>query len=218
MEVTHNTTPVSDYDFTVPPGRIAQRPRPFGDQKLLVFEKKTGTITHRLFTDLPTILTSGDLLVLNDTKVVPAQVRSLDLDVSVLFLHPTACPGTDDLMVILSTGLEDGTVIGFPAGASLTIMSLVGGDPPVHRARLYLPGGSSSEDFVRWLEANGEMPLPPYVERTPDASDLVDYQTSLAMHPGAVAAPTAGLHFHSELLTALKTIGVEVVTVTLHVG
>jgi S-adenosylmethionine:tRNA ribosyltransferase-isomerase len=207
-------TPISEYDFKIPPHLIAQRPRPFGSQKLLVYNKSSGSIEHKLFDDLPKMLVAGDVIVLNDTKVIPAQIRT-EKGTCVLFLHPMH-DHSNPLQVIMSENLPNGTTLSLPNGASLTVLSFIGGDPPVHVVQLTIP--TQSETLVSYLDKNGEMPLPPYVERPPDATDISAYQTSVAKHPGAVAAPTAGLHFHPELLEKLKIAGVKVITLTLHVG
>jgi S-adenosylmethionine:tRNA ribosyltransferase-isomerase len=214
-------TPVDDYDFKIDPESIAQRPRPFAEQKLLVYRRSDQSISHQLFSDMPALLGPGDVLVLNDTRVVPAQVRVVAGNpalegLSVLFLNPTADPAAEQ-SVILSQNLPVGTVVPLPGDATLTVLKANGGDPPVHTAKLALPEGKNLS-LESWLDAQGEMPLPPYVTREPDERDKVEYQTSVACHPGAVAAPTAGLHFHGELLAELKARGVEVVTITLHVG
>ena len=215
-------TSVDDYDFAIDPERIAQRPRPFAEQKLLVYRRSDKSVAHQLFSDLPGLFGPGDVLVLNDTRVVPAQVRASAghpefKGFSVLFLSPTADPATEQ-SVILSRELPVGTVVPLPGGASLKVLKAMGGDPPVHLAQLTLSGDSEGSTLEGWLDAVGEMPLPPYVTRAPDERDKVEYQTSVACKPGAVAAPTAGLHFHAGLLAALQLKGVEVVTITLHVG
>ncbi|KAH9155104.1 hypothetical protein AeRB84_002907 [Aphanomyces euteiches] len=205
------------YDFEIPPARIAQRPRPFGEQKLLVFHKEKNDIEHTSFESLPDLLQPGDLLVLNDTRVVPAQVRLVEPIVgactSFLFLDPL-CAVTTNMEVLLSSRVEIGSVLHLPGGLTFRVDELVGGDPEVHRGSLF----GLEQPLHEYLAGIGEMPLPPYVERVPDKEDEKAYQTSVAQVPGAIAAPTAGLHFYPALLERLRKVGVEHVCVTLHVG
>jgi S-adenosylmethionine:tRNA-ribosyltransferase-isomerase (queuine synthetase) len=117
--------------------------------------------------------------------------------------------------VILGASVEINTELMLPGGLIFRVTSLVGGDPLVHRGSLL---GLVSETLPQYLFRIGEMPLPPYVERVPDKQDEAEYQTSVAQVPGAIAAPTAGLHFYPALLERLAGAGVQHVCVTLHVG
>ncbi|KAF0697852.1 Aste57867_11492 [Aphanomyces stellatus] len=205
------------YDFEIPVARIAQRPRPFGEQKLLVFDKKRDAIDHTTFEALPELLQAGDLLVLNDTRVVPAQVRLpapiVGTCESLLFLDPL-CTSTTDMDVILSSRVDIGSVLALPGSLTFRVDTLIGGDPEVHRGTLL----GLAEPLHEYLARVGEMPLPPYVARVPDKEDEKAYQTSVAQIPGAIAAPTAGLHFYPALLDRLHAAGIQHVCVTLHVG
>ncbi|ETV69928.1 S-adenosylmethionine:tRNA ribosyltransferase-isomerase [Aphanomyces astaci] len=205
------------YDFTIDPERIAQRPRAFGSQKLLVYHKQRDEIEHTTFELLPQLLQPGDLLVLNDTQVVPAQVRLVEPIVgdctSFLFLDPL-CAVTSTMEVLLNTRVDVGSVLSLPGGLTFRVDELVGGDPEVHRGNLFGLSGPLHE----YLAGIGEMPLPPYVARVPDKEDEKAYQTSVAQVPGAIAAPTAGLHFYPALLDRLHDAGIHHVCVTLHVG
>ncbi|RQM29492.1 hypothetical protein B5M09_011999 [Aphanomyces astaci] len=195
------------YDFTIDPERIAQRPRAFGSQKLLVYHKQRDEIEHTTFELLPQLLQPGDLLVLNDTQVVPAQVRLVEPIVgdctSFLFLDPL-CAVTSTMEVLLNTRVDVGSVLSLPGGLTFRVDELVGGDPEVHRGSLFGLSGPLHE----YLAGIGEMPLPPYVARVPDKEDEKAYQTSVAQVPGAIAAPTAGLHFYPALLDRLHDAGI----------
>ncbi|KDO28644.1 hypothetical protein SPRG_06498 [Saprolegnia parasitica CBS 223.65] len=207
----------ASYDFVIPADRIAQRPRPFGSQKLLVYRKANHGIEHTTFEALPSLLTPGDLLVLNDTRVVPAQVRlttPVDGCASLLFLDPLRAEHTS-MDVLLSAPLPLGTILSLPDGLTFRVDTLVGGVPEVHTGTLF---GLTHEPLHTYLARVGEMPLPPYVARVPDKEDEAAYQTSVASTPGAIAAPTAGLHFYPALLQKLSDAGIDHVCVTLHVG
>ncbi|RHY71610.1 hypothetical protein DYB26_006262 [Aphanomyces astaci] len=171
------------YDFTIDPERIAQRPRAFGSQKLLVYHKQRDEIEHTTFELLPQLLQPGDLLVLNDTQVVPAQVRLVEPIVgdctSFLFLDPL-CAVTTTMEVLLNTRVDVGSVLSLPGGLTFRVDELVGGDPEVHRGSLFGLSGPLHE----YLAGIGEMPLPPYVARVPDKEDEKAYQTSVAQVPG----------------------------------
>ncbi|RLO09107.1 hypothetical protein DYB28_007575 [Aphanomyces astaci] len=171
------------YDFTIDPERIAQRPRAFGSQKLLVYHKQRDEIEHTTFELLPQLLQPGDLLVLNDTQVVPAQVRLVEPIVgdctSFLFLDPL-CAVTSTMEVLLNTRVDVGSVLSLPGGLTFRVDELVGGDPEVHRGSLFGLSGPLHE----YLAGIGEMPLPPYVARVPDKEDEKAYQTSVAQVPG----------------------------------
>ncbi|OQR82088.1 S-adenosylmethionine/tRNA-ribosyltransferase-isomerase [Thraustotheca clavata] len=204
------------YDFVIPRERIAQRPRAFGNQKLLVYHKTTKSIEHTTFEALPELLKPGDLLVLNDTRVVPAQVRLATPHgacTSLLFLDPLR-EVYENMDIILSSRVPLGTELQLPGGLVFTVEKLVGGDPEVHQGSLK----GLNEPLHVFLARIGEMPLPPYVERVPDKEDEASYQTSVATTPGAIAAPTAGLHFYPKLLERLQAAGIEHTCVTLHVG
>ncbi|RLO08066.1 hypothetical protein DYB28_002193 [Aphanomyces astaci] len=170
------------YDFTIDPERIAQRPRAFGSQKLLVYHKQRDEIEHTTFELLPQLLQPGDLLVLNDTQVVPAQVPIQPIVgdcTSFLFLDPL-CAVTSTMEVLLNTRVDVGSVLSLPGGLTFRVDELVGGDPEVHRGSLFGLSGPLHE----YLAGIGEMPLPPYVARVPDKEDEKAYQTSVAQVPG----------------------------------
>ncbi len=201
------------FDFDLPPERIALRPAsPRNSARLLVLE---GDATIDLsMHDLPRFLCAGDLLVFNDTKVIPAQLEGTRGGARIgATLHKREGPRRWRAFVRNARRLRDGDAIDFGAGVSATASE---------RAE----DGSFALDFAGGepvellLERCGRMPLPPYIasKRPTDARDAEDYQTMFAAEPGAVAAPTAALHFTPDLLAALAAAGVEHATLTLHVG
>lgn len=212
---------LSDFDFELPERLIAVRPaKPRSAAKLLVAQKDQ--ITDRHVFDLPDLLRKGDVLVLNDTKVIPARLtgqRHRDGEfgmtaakMDVTLLDPKS-DGTWGALIKPLRKVNDGEVIVFSDALSATVEGRAEGQAQL---RFNLVG----DDFDAALNAVGAMPLPPYIaaKRAADEADKTDYQTYWAKHAGAVAAPTASLHFDGPLLARLAEIGVEFVHVTLHVG
>lgn len=212
---------LSEFDFDLPDGLIATRPAvPRTSAKLLL---ATGTqIEDRHVSDLIDILQEGDRLVLNDTRVIPARLsgqRHRDTAegpkaaaIEVTLLEPQA-DGTWSALVKPLKKVKDGEAIVFSPDLSAELVSRSDG-----QARLLF--NVTGDDFDAALAAAGAMPLPPYIAalRAPDDQDKTDYQTVWAKHTGAVAAPTASLHFDQALLDALAAKGVTFTYVTLHVG
>lgn len=201
------------FDFVLPPERIALRPAtPRDSARLLVVD---GTALHdRSVGDLPGALRSGDLLVFNDTRVIPAQLEGTRGDSRIgATLHKREGPRRWRAFIRNARRLRDGDAIDFGSGVSATAHDR-GED------------GSFALDFQGdepvelLLERAGRMPLPPYIaaRRPADAQDADDYQTMFAAEKGAVAAPTAALHFTPELMARFAAAGVEHATLTLHVG
>lgn len=208
---------LSDFDFDLPEALIATRPvRPRSAARLLVAEGDT--IRDRHVRDLPALLRPGDRLVLNDTRVIPARLRGVrrragaEAKVEVTLLEP-APDGRWSVLAKPLRKLAPGDALHFPPGLDATVTAVGDGRAVLHFA---LEGAA----FDAALEAAGEMPLPPYIEslRAPDAADREDYQTVFARRSGAVAAPTASLHFDEDLLASLAARGVAFTHVTLHVG
>jgi S-adenosylmethionine:tRNA ribosyltransferase-isomerase len=212
---------LSDFDFDLPEGLIATRPvKPRSSARLLLAEGDR--ISDRRVSDLVEILCPGDRLVLNDTKVIPARLSGLrhrigaegetSARIEVTLLEPKADGSWAALLKPLKK-IRDGEEIVFSPALSAT---LVGRGEGQGLLRFNLTG----EDFDAALAEAGAMPLPPYIAalRAPDEADKTDYQTVWASRSGAVAAPTASLHFDEPLLAALKAKGVEFTHVTLHVG
>ncbi len=211
---------LSDFDFDLPPSLIATRPaRPRTAARLLLAE--AGGVADRRVSDLPDILRPGDVLVLNDTKVIPARLNGTRTRqtpqgkavarIEVTLLEPAA-DGWRALAKPLRK-LRAGEVIRFGEALSAEVAEIANGE-------LRLRFDAEGDAFDQALAQVGAMPLPPYIAalRAPDDQDRQDYQTVWAARQGAVAAPTASLHFDGALLEALATKGVEFVHVTLHVG
>jgi S-adenosylmethionine:tRNA ribosyltransferase-isomerase len=204
---------VADFDFELPADRIALRPvSPRDAARLLVVTPDA--LADRVVTDLPGLLRAGDCLVFNDTRVIPAQLAGHKHDAKVrVTLHQRVDHRVWWSFVKNAKRLRLGDRIDF--GGGLTGVVEERGDDGGVRWRF-----DSALPFDEALAAAGSMPLPPYIssKRAVDARDLADYQTVYAAKPGAVAAPTAGLHFTPELLAALDAAGIIRAMVTLHVG
>jgi S-adenosylmethionine:tRNA ribosyltransferase-isomerase len=202
----------SDFRFELPQDLIAQRPLPQrGASRLLSLDGPSGEVRDRCFADLPDLLRPGDLLVLNDTRVMPARLfghKESGGRVEVLVERLT---GADEALCHLrsSKSPRAGTRILLDGGEALEVL---GRDGDLFRLRALDLG------LPALMERHGHMPLPPYIQRPDEALDLERYQTVYACRLGAVAAPTAGLHFDEGMLGRLRECGVESVHVTLHVG
>ncbi|WP_457354876.1 tRNA preQ1(34) S-adenosylmethionine ribosyltransferase-isomerase QueA [Sphingomonas sp. UYP23] len=201
------------FDFVLPPERIALRPAsPRDSARLLVVD---GTALHdRSVGDLPGALRAGDLLVFNDTRVIPAQLEGTRGDSRIgATLHKREGPRRWRAFIRNARRLRDGDVIDFGSGVTATAHDR-GEDGSF---ALEFQG---DEPVELLLERAGRMPLPPYIaaRRPADAQDADDYQTMFAAEKGAVAAPTAALHFTPELMARFAAAGVEHATLTLHVG
>ena len=204
---------VADFDFDLPPDRIALRPATPRDAARLLVVRPDG-VADRGMTDLPGLLRTGDVLVFNDTRVIPAQLFGTKGDARIrVTLHRRVDHRVWWSFVKNAKRLKPGDRIDF--GAGLTGVVEARDEHGAVRWRF-----DSALPFDAALAAAGQMPLPPYIssKRAVDARDLSDYQTVYAAAPGAVAAPTAGLHFTPELLAALDAAGIQRETVTLHVG
>jgi len=207
------------FDYELPPSFIAQQPaEPRDSSRLLVLRRETGTMEHRHFRDIGEYLNPGDLLVANDSRVIPARLhghKSSGGAVEIFLLRQRDESGAEWECLVRGRGLNEGTAIALtPNPQSSSLQSL--------RATItaVLPSGSRIVTFpnpVRpYLDELGEIPLPPYI--TEYSGDAERYQTIYSRPEGSVAAPTAGLHFTPELLLALRDKGVGWETVTLHVG
>jgi S-adenosylmethionine:tRNA ribosyltransferase-isomerase len=201
----------SEFNFPFDPSLIATEPVVPRDQaRLLVLSPRDQSIAHQRIADLPALLTPGDLLVVNDTRVRPARVQGRKpsgRSVDILFVKAV----TDrDWEVLIKGTWRAGQVIDVAPGTGLTVVSRDGGRTVV-RIEGTLP-------VTEWFHAYGCMPLPPYIKRPPADEDREWYQTVFAREEGAIAAPTAGLHFTPALLSQLNERGVQVASVTLHVG
>ena len=209
-----------ELDFHLPPELIAQHPPAVRTaSRLMRYQRSTRHIEHRVFSDLPTLLHKGDVLVFNDARVLPARLalqKSTGGRLEGLFLREVA-PGRWRVLLRDAGKLPLGTTLQFvDDDRSLTLAARADGGE-------YDVDLSTSEPAAAVLAVVGRMPLPPYIKRdkAADARDDADrdrYQTVYAKHSGSVAAPTAGLHFDDALLAAVDAIGAHRVMVTLHVG
>ena len=209
---------LSEFDFELPQSSIATAPmEPRDHSRLCVVDRGNDATTHAVFCDLPSFLQKGDLLVLNDTRVRPWRLcgrRATGGKVECLILSLRGHEGEG--FVKPSKKLAKGDIVAMEGGAiRLELLQQLDGGR--WRFALHADGG----DVNAALERHGRAPLPPYIERSGDedpAADRARYQTVFARVPGAVAAPTAGLHFTERVFDALKARGVELAWVTLHVG
>jgi S-adenosylmethionine:tRNA ribosyltransferase-isomerase len=201
----------SDFDYHLPPELIAQQP--LADRtasRLMVVNRATGEIHHDLFRNLSRHLHAGDLLVLNDTKVIPARIWSRKPAVELLLVEKID-PNRWATLVKPGKRAKPGTTLQFDDG----LTAIVEGEADFGGRILRFP-----KDVEPYLETHGAAPLPPYIKRDsqPSDADRARYQTVYAREPGAVAAPTAGLHFTSDMLRELQSVGIGHAFITLHVG
>ncbi len=200
----------SDLDYDLPEGLIAQKPAtPRDSSRLMIVDIRKETIEHRVFRDLPSFLGSGDVVVLNETKVLPARLsarRSGGGKTELLFLREL--DEEDDAWEVMarpSRRLRPGMMLSV-GSENLRVLK------PLAEGR-WLVSGANVPGMLR---RHGRMPLPPYIRPTPESERA--YQTVYARHPGSAAAPTAGFHFTEEVLKEVEQAGAELAPVTLHVG
>jgi S-adenosylmethionine:tRNA ribosyltransferase-isomerase len=204
----------SDYDYELPEARIAQRPvEPRDASRMLVVDRKTGSLSHQTFRDVLGLIPDGDAIVLNTTKVFRARLlghRESGGPAEILLLRPID-ETHYEAMIHPGGKLRPGRVVTIAEGFTVEIV-----DTTPRRTRivkLHTVG-----DVQAAIDTHGHVPLPPYIERSDEANDVNRYQTVYANEAGSVAAPTAGLHFTDDLLAKLDAKGVERVNVLLHVG
>ena len=223
-EKSENTLKTADFDFDLPPGLVAQHPALTRDaSRLLTTERASGQRTHHHFADLPQFLHAGDVLVLNNSRVIPARLHGRKIagkaTVEILLIEP-AQHSTWWAMVRPGKRLRSGTRIALHdrTGQPTSLVTEVIEKNEEGHARLRFDG---TEDVLAELDRLGEMPLPPYIQREAHGQteeDIDRYQTVYADPAGSIAAPTAGLHFTEALLDQLRSQGVEIHALTLHVG
>ncbi|MFN3390822.1 MAG: tRNA preQ1(34) S-adenosylmethionine ribosyltransferase-isomerase QueA [Meiothermus ruber] len=202
---------LEDFDYHLPPELIAQSgAEPRDTSRLMVIDRHTGQIAHRIFRDLPQYLRAGDVLVLNQSKVIPARTFATNPHGTVIeVLLVREIPSSEGLWEALlkpAKRAKVGSRLTFPDGLFATVEAI-----EADGTRLLRFSGNVWEH----LENIGKMPLPPYIQASVDPAR---YQTVYAKTPGSVAAPTAGLHFTPELLDRVRGLGVDIQYVTLHVG
>lgn len=212
----------ADFDFVLPPELIAQHPAPKRDgSRLMILHRDSTRVEHRSFTDLPELLRAGDVLVLNDSRVIPARLRATNAATAgkfeILLLEEK---GPNDWWTMLRPGKRArvGTEMEIGSGKPETkgiFARVVETNAEGHR-RLQFSG---TPDIRAELDRLGEVPLPPYIQRLGRLpEDRERYQTVFARSDGSVAAPTAGLHLTPELLQKIRMLGVDIRFITLHVG
>jgi S-adenosylmethionine:tRNA ribosyltransferase-isomerase len=202
----------SDFNYLLPDALIAQKPLAERDaSRLLCMDKNSGQITDRQFTDFIDLITDQDLLVFNDTKVIPARLYGkkqsggkIEILIERLLDDHHALAH-----VKASKSPKAGAIIELDQGYSCTVQG---------RADDLFIVEFASMTIMELLDLIGHIPLPPYITRADDASDLTRYQTVFAKEAGAVAAPTAGLHFNEALMANIKALNIQTAFVTLHVG
>ncbi len=219
---TRNFMNTSDFNFELPDGLIAQHPVAVRDEsRLMVLDRSARRIGHRRFCELQQFLRPGDLLVINNTRVLPARVigrkPGTGGKVELFFLEECA-PGEWDILLRSRRRPRPGDRIEIGSDGAHAVMLADGTDG---RASIRLGGGLTA---MQIMEQFGDTPLPPYIQRQETGDqmsareDAERYQTVFAKHPGAVAAPTAGLHFTPELLARIEDHGIRRAEITLHVG
>jgi len=212
-----------EYNYLIPKELIAQQPAPRRDSsRLLVLHRADRTWRHALFAEFPSLLRAGDLLVVNNSKVLPARLRAskpgAQSSVEVFLVEEVR---VNEWWVLLRPGkrVRTGDTLRFRdrLGAETSIQAAAGEKNAEGHCRLFFSG---TADLKAELDRLGEIPLPPYIQRPsgPEAEDSSRYQTIYAQPAGSVAAPTAGLHFTPQIMEQIRRLGVEIAEVTLHVG
>jgi S-adenosylmethionine:tRNA ribosyltransferase-isomerase len=222
----HESLRVGDFDFHLPEELIAQQPpAERGASRMLVLNRAENPLTDSSFTDLPSLLKPGDLLVLNDSRVIPARLYAHRVtsrgkqeptgQIEVLLTSPDGA-GNWNALVRPGRKVRVGDHLVFPAPSGEILLHAEIKSSGEFGTRLlhFAP----VEDFFAILEQIGHMPLPPYIKREDQTGDRERYQTVFAAQRGSVAAPTAGLHFTPPILESIRARGVEIAKVTLHVG
>lgn len=203
----------TDFTYELPDDLIAQYPAENrGDSRLLYLEAATGAISDYRFNDLTDLLNPGDMLVFNDTRVIPARLYAAKETGGRVEILVERLSGSDEMLVQIraSKAPGNGTRIILENQVNLVVTGRQDG--------FFVVKAEAREDIVEILDASGHIPLPPYIKRGDEPLDRDRYQTVYARHAGAVAAPTAGLHFSEDMLEKIRTRGCETGFVTLHVG
>jgi S-adenosylmethionine:tRNA ribosyltransferase-isomerase len=204
---------LDDFDYVLPAELIAQYPtRERTASRLLHLDGTSGRWTDRMFHDLPELLRAGDVLVLNDTRVIKARLRGTKATGGTIevLIERVLDPHHALTQIRASHPPREGSVLHLVGGVRATVLA--------RRGALFRLRFDDARDIFALLDLHGATPLPPYINRAPEPYDEERYQTVYARSPGAVAAPTAGLHFDAQLLAALEAQGVVLAWITLHVG
>ena len=204
----------ADFDYDLPKELIAQAPLPERDaSRLLVLDRAAGTVRHGTFGDFADLPAPGDVVVINDSRVIPARLRARRRGggAAEVLLVTREAGGTWRALVRPGARIRPGARLALADGDAIEVLATLEGGQ--RRVRLLGEGGDAAV-----VERRGEVPLPPYIARPPGPADGERYQTVYADAPGSVAAPTAGLHFTPAVLARLGQRGVAVARLTLHVG
>ena len=202
---------VSEFDYELPPELIAQEPAPErAASRLLRLNAATGAIEDLRFADLPSLVGPSDALVLNDTRVIKARLAGRKRSGGKVEVFVERILSARDALALIRASHRPSSGAEILVGEGV-VVRVEGREGDLYRVKL-------SQNVEQVLERFGDVPLPPYIEHAPGASDAERYQTVYARVPGAVAAPTAGLHFDEPTLTAIRARGASVSTITLHVG
>jgi|SRR3984957_2257979 len=220
---------LSEFDYVLPFQQIAQHPLEHRDaSRMLVLDRSSGVDEDRFFVDLPGLLRGDEVLVVNNTRVIPARLRGRRVKPMAHGLTQSS-PADGEIEILLSRQLDDttwealvrpgkklhvGQRVQFGGGA-VEAEVVAHGNQGQRTLRFSSAKGAVVSDEISRL---GHMPLPPYIDRADEASDRERYQTIFASQPGAIAAPTAGLHFTAEVLEKIRKRGIEICELTLHVG
>jgi S-adenosylmethionine:tRNA ribosyltransferase-isomerase len=203
---------LSDFDFDLPEELIAQTPAEDREgSRLLVLDRQTGAVDHRRFSGISEQLVPGDLLVLNDTKVFPCRLQARKAGGGKAELFLLEEKGTNLWHALVKGGIDAGKTVSVAPGIDAEVLSAA-------RDGIRLVRFQGIMDIRTALDELGRTPLPPYIKREPVAEDRERYQTVYASREGAVAAPTAGLHFTADLIQRMRDRGIGTAMVTLHVG
>lgn len=206
---------VKDFTFELPQKLIARYPAPERDgSRLMLLNRLSGTVDEVVFRNITDHLNAGDLLVMNDTRVIPARLfgtKPSGGKVEIFLLRRSGDSEQWECMLRASKKFREGQQILLASGMTALLHSRSGSEN-------WLIEFTGSEPFDIWLDREGHIPLPPYLQREDCAEDRERYQTVVARNSGAVAAPTAGLHFTPELLSLLSSRGIETAFLTLHTG
>lgn len=212
---------LQDFDYALPEELIAQVPAPDRDRsRMMGVDRGTGRLQDRIFREFPELLRKGDVLVINDSKVIPARLfarKTTGATVEILLLKSREGTSSTRWEVLLRPAkrIKAGTTMAFDGGAGVRVLERI-------NERKWVVEFQADEPFESFLRRRGQAPLPPYIRRPKESAqspdDLERYQTVYAKRPGSVAAPTAGLHFTESILDRIRESGIPVATVTLHVG
>lgn len=207
---------VKDFNYHLPSELIARYPASERDaSRLMLLNRQSGVVDEDVFRNISAQFRPGDLLVMNDTRVIPARLfgnKDTGGKVEIFLLRRENCNAERwSCLMRSSKGVREGMIIHLASGVTAKICAKLAADS-------WQIEFAGTDDFSAWLELEGHIPLPPYLQRDDEAEDRERYQTVFAQRAGAVAAPTAGLHFTRELLAEIEKIGIQTTSLTLHTG